>query len=64
MDEDGASPRADVCGSVERLVVEVCWDAAERSRGRMEERSKVMVCRNIRKNRERKETTITIIGDS
>ena len=38
MDEDGASPRADVCGSVERLVVEVCWDAAERSRGRMEER--------------------------
>ena len=38
MDDDGASPRADVCGSVERLVVDVCWDADERSRGRMEER--------------------------
>lgn len=64
MDDDGASPRADVCGAVERLVVEVCWDAAERSRGRMEERSKVMVSGNIRQNRERKETTIAIIGDS
>ena len=31
MDDDGASPRADVCGAVERLVVAVCWDAAERS---------------------------------
>ena len=38
MDDDGASPRADVSGSVERLVVDVCWDADERSRGRMEER--------------------------